>query len=866
MNPTLGICSEVNELLINLIATLQSQGFIVYVLPQNTSQLPLPPNTTLLNSVNNFPPEIKYLLFFQSNAVPNELPAFIDYAKKNKSKLTIVSRLTDQKGNIPASITNDNTLAKKLYIGDIYGGSSLEINSVTKILEKADLGQTLEIPASIEYLYPVYMPDALNLLLRELFSYSHQEKIAIAEKIHINDFLAILKNYDPNLAATRVAGEEGSIDDSSFKFLYKGVSNENISASIRGLTQRLLEEKKVQVVTPDFQNTHQEILETKKLHQPKSTKSKKILFSSLVLVWIIISPFLLLLTGALTTFFSFQRFAKGNTRSANSFLLLSTKATKLSKTGFLIYSNLPFVGPKFNIFVRQSIALEKTIQISTRSLRIYQGLEELLSGVLTEANMDLNAQSQSLQFELSGLYKELSFIEKDLPFLSLLPEKHKDLVQKVFLAKETLFQAEKILKELPSLLGKDTPKNYLVLLQNNMELRPTGGFIGSFATISFSGGKLIDTLVYDVYSADGQLKGYIKPPYPIEAYLNEETWYLRDSNWDPDFAISAKRAEWFLDKTIDRSVDGVIALDLEVVKDLLSETGPLVLSETSEEINAGNLFEKIHYEIENSFFPGSRKKVNLLTSLSRELIDRLKTNQLSSLKLGKIIYENLLSSDIQLYLNNPEVQKISSVLGWSGEINFKSCSGNCHNLWFGINEANLGVNKVNLFINREESLNIQIDQKSIHYSLDLTLKNLANDTGSTPDTSYKSYIRLLTSPQSSVDEIVIIDKGDQTQKDPEQNKTSSYQESGVLINLPASSKKTIRFSWSEPISVNYHESGKLNLFWLKQSGVNSHQAAINLKNPYFSNFSSSKDYTLTKEGSIHYNTDLSQDYTLEINW
>jgi hypothetical protein len=48
---------------------------------------------------------------------------------------------------------------------------------------------------------------------------------------------------------------------------------------------------------------------------------------------------------------------------------------------------------------------------------------------------------------------------------------------------------------------------------------------------------------------------------------------LRDSNWDPDFEKSAGNAEWFLEKEINREVDGVMAIDLNYTKKLIESFG-----------------------------------------------------------------------------------------------------------------------------------------------------------------------------------------------------------------------------------------------------------------------------------------------------
>ena len=158
-------------------------------------------------------------------------------------------------------------------------------------------------------------------------------------------------------------------------------------------------------------------------------------------------------------------------------------------------------------------------------------------------------------------------------------------------------EGEKISQRLPYLLGNDKTKTYLILFQNNMELRPTGGFIGSFSLVKFSKGKMVDMPVYDVYTADGQLKGYVEPPTPIRDFLGEANWFLRDSNWDPDFAISAQRAEWFLNKELEIGVDGVVGIDLEIIRSLIKIVGPIKLIDFNQTIDENNMNDVIQKEV-----------------------------------------------------------------------------------------------------------------------------------------------------------------------------------------------------------------------------------------------------------------------------
>jgi hypothetical protein len=116
-----------------------------------------------------------------------------------------------------------------------------------------------------------------------------------------------------------------------------------------------------------------------------------------------------------------------------------------------------------------------------------------------------------------------------------LPQKIKDRMDElnvwVDTSKKVIETVVETIDILPEFLGADGKrKEYLVLLQNEMELRAGGGFIGSFGVLSFNDGKLIGFDIQDVYEVDGQLKGHVEPPEEIKTYLGEAGWFMRDAN------------------------------------------------------------------------------------------------------------------------------------------------------------------------------------------------------------------------------------------------------------------------------------------------------------------------------------------------
>src|SRR5260221_856707 len=107
-----------------------------------------------------------------------------------------------------------------------------------------------------------------------------------------------------------------------------------------------------------------------------------------------------------------------------------------------------------------------------------------------------------------------------------------------------------------NLINANGFKRYLVMFQNGSELRPTGGFPGTYGVVSFKDGKLETMMVDDVYNLDGQMKENIVPPLQMQHIT--PTWGMRDANWYVDFPTSAKNVEAFYKKEAGQAIDGVM--------------------------------------------------------------------------------------------------------------------------------------------------------------------------------------------------------------------------------------------------------------------------------------------------------------------
>ncbi len=148
-----------------------------------------------------------------------------------------------------------------------------------------------------------------------------------------------------------------------------------------------------------------------------------------------------------------------------------------------------------------------------------------------------------------------------------------------------------------NLLGDAQPHTFLVLLQNNAELRPSGGFIGNYLLLETNDGYITKNEVFDIYNADHKLDLSLAPP-PELAGINKR-WYMRDSNYSGHFPLSASKAAWFLEKERGPGVDTVIAIDMSTVEELLRLTGSIKIPELSQPITGNNFSTIFSYVIES---------------------------------------------------------------------------------------------------------------------------------------------------------------------------------------------------------------------------------------------------------------------------
>lgn len=225
-----------------------------------------------------------------------------------------------------------------------------------------------------------------------------------------------------------------------------------------------------------------------------------------------------------------------------------------------------------------------------------------------------------------------------------------------------LDQIQEYLPGLLKMLGDEKPFKLLVILQNNNEARPTGGFIGSYILAEIDKGKLVDIRVEDVYDlAIPEIE--VEVPKQIRGLT--VFWRFRDANISPDFSVSAKYLlERFYAEGGDE-VDLIIALNQSSLKDFLEITGPIDV-EGIGNFTAENYNYLLTYLIESKHSGAADPKLVL-----KKLVPEFKEKLLDELQLEKIIpviYKEILYENILAFSAEKDVQGLIELFGADGKI------------------------------------------------------------------------------------------------------------------------------------------------------------------------------------------------------
>ncbi len=266
-----------------------------------------------------------------------------------------------------------------------------------------------------------------------------------------------------------------------------------------------------------------------------------------------------------------------------------------------------------------------------------------------------------------------------------------------------------VIEQLPAIAGaKGERKKYLVLFENDNELRPTGGFMTAYAIVNIENGKVEPEKSDDIYEIDKKFTKKLPIPEELGRYLvTEKTWHLRDMNISPDFKVSMDQfyENYKTIKGEPEKLDGIIAVDTEFLTDLLRVLGPVEVpgygtfgAENDKRCDCPEIIY-ILSEIITRPTPYLREdRKGIIGPLMRSLLTKAYTAPKQTwpalLEAG---FQNAMGRHIQAYFLNESAQSAAELAGVAGRMVAPAQGED----FLAIVNANLGGAKSNLFVDYE---------------------------------------------------------------------------------------------------------------------------------------------------------------------
>ncbi len=440
----------------------------------------------------------------------------------------------------------------------------------------------------------------------------------------------------------------------------------------------------------------------------------------------------------------------------------------------------------------------------------------------------LQQSTPAIQMAISSV--DLAQIEMDkIPdnlVLSQITEA-KDLVNQYLpTLKEVLSGAQILTRFLPEIAGYPDPTNYLMLFYNNDELRPGGGFIGSYGVIKIKDAELIDIKTDDSYNLDDKFEGTVEMPWQIQTLLSPgiRTWYFRDSSWTPDYPANAEKAEWFYHtEGGEGEFNGIIALTPEFIEKLMEITGPINVPGQPKEFNSENFTTLLQYYVERRFVEigiSEEYRKSIIGEIADILIDKLfKLEREKWDDLLLTIGESMEEKHFLMYFKNDEIQDYVADKGWGGDI--KNVTDDTDYLM--VVDSNMASRKTDQFMERAWHYNIDFTGEYPRVKLYLNYTNTSLGF-SWLTTRYRSWTRVYAPLNSK---IIRVDGNEKNpkyytnlNKDYEVTEEFGKQAFGTFLNVEPGESKTVTFEYELPQkSMDYLKNNVYKILAQKQIGT-----------------------------------------------
>ncbi len=353
---------------------------------------------------------------------------------------------------------------------------------------------------------------------------------------------------------------------------------------------------------------------------------------------------------------------------------------------------------------------------------------------LTQSIENLIPHFDTIETKISNINNSINKIDasrypdkfKDIEIKSQINQAQ-DLISQVY---QYVKNSKPLLTKVSWLLGKDSPRNYLMIFQNDGELRPSGGFWTAYSTLTVKNGKVTPGVASNIYDLDDKINSRVPAPRLIKSYhINVPYLNLRDSNLSPDFPTNAKI---FLDQYTKvmgskNKFDAVIAIDTKILVDMVKILGKLdtrVGTFTANPDKRCDGCPSIIYDLQwmsgrpRDYIEPNRK--DFMNPLMSSLLANVMGSEKSKMApLIQSMFENINQKHVIIYFPDEQMQEIGNLANITGKI----VDVDQNTDYLHLNDTNFASAKSNIFITQKINHDINIQNGVATHKISVTYTN-----------------------------------------------------------------------------------------------------------------------------------------------
>jgi hypothetical protein len=352
-----------------------------------------------------------------------------------------------------------------------------------------------------------------------------------------------------------------------------------------------------------------------------------------------------------------------------------------------------------------------------------------------------------------------------------------------------------------SLAGFVNDKTYLLILQDNTEIRPTGGLMGCIGLLTVHDGNVMDLHLYyqnnswtgDIVKIDG--------PASLTQFYNVDSARLYDSNVQYDFASFAPAMMSDFYQLTGQKADGIIAVDFTALEAIMRITGPINVS--GDVITSRNIVDRAHYYSEIGDGNGA-PVTNLLSSLALKIVQIVRDASLP-VKLDLMNAVQQMSAEKHLFFYVP---------GDSLTANFAGATAMPPTDFISVVDMNQGSAKADFGVYRSIDYHVQLLANGSAVS------NLTVTYNNTCFWDYKLFQTVLVPPGA---ELMNATTSAQDFNGPLSTGGANFTAFSTSVRVPANETASITYLYTLPHVVG--SSGvneRYDLYVQKQAGINEY--------------------------------------------